>query len=177
MASRPSIKWLLGNRAEIQETTLSPSQLAGILGRLPSGLFVLAARRGNEEDGMLASWVMQAGFEPPMISLALRKDRRLAEWLAEGTPFILNLLAEEQLSLVRHFSRERAAGSALAGLPLRRTSAGLPVFDGAVGYLECQPAGRIDSGDHHVFLARVAGRASHGRGAAAGTHSQKWVKY
>lgn len=104
---------------------------------------------------MLASWVMQAGFEPPMISVALRRDRRLAAWLAEGTPFVLNLLAEGQLSLVRHFGRERAAGKAFDRLPLRRTAAGLPILEGTVGYLECQPAGKIDSGDHHVFLARV----------------------
>jgi flavin reductase (DIM6/NTAB) family NADH-FMN oxidoreductase RutF len=125
------------------------------LGRLPSGLFVLAARRGDEDDGMLTSWVMQAGFEPPMISIALRKDRRLAQWLAGGTPFVLNLLAEEQLSLVRHFGRERAAGTVFAGIAHHRTPAGLPVLDGTVGYLECEPTGKIDSGDHHVFLARV----------------------
>ena len=112
---------------------------------------------------MLTSWVMQAGFEPPMISMALRKDRRLAEWLAEGTPFVLNLLAEDQQSLVRHFGRERSAGAAFAGLSLHRTAAGLPVLDGTVGYLECEPAGSIDSGDHRVFLARVlAGHLSSG---------------
>jgi flavin reductase (DIM6/NTAB) family NADH-FMN oxidoreductase RutF len=123
---------------------------------LPSGLFVLAARRGAEEDAILTSWVMQAGFEPPMISMALRKDRRLAEWLSQGLPFVLNLLSEEQRSLVRHFGRERTAGgTAFAGLPLRRTATGLPVLEGTVGYLECEPAGNIDSGDHHVFLARV----------------------
>jgi flavin reductase (DIM6/NTAB) family NADH-FMN oxidoreductase RutF len=126
-------------------------------------LFVLAARRGDEEDGMLASWVMQAGFEPPMISIALRKDRRLAEWLAAGTPFVLNVLADDQLSLVRHFSRERPPGKAFSGLPLERTATGLPLLDGVVGFLECEPAGKIDSGDHHVFLARVvAGRLATG---------------
>lgn len=104
---------------------------------------------------MLTSWVMQAGFDPPMISIALHKDRPLAKWLAEGSPFVLNLLAEDQLSLVRHFSRERAADAVFAGLPLRRTAAGLPLLDGTVGYLECEPTGSIDSGDHHLFLARV----------------------
>lgn len=126
-----------------------------MLGRVPSGLFVLAARHGGAEDAMLASWVMQAGFEPPMISIALRKERPLADWLATGTQFIVNLLSEDQAALVRHFSRERAVGTALNGVPLHRTAAGLPAIDGAVGYLECEPTGKIDSGDHHIFLARV----------------------
>jgi flavin reductase (DIM6/NTAB) family NADH-FMN oxidoreductase RutF len=143
--------------------TLSPSQLASVLGRLPSGLFVLTARRGDEEEGMLTSWVMQAGFEPPMISVALRKDRPMAAWLAKGTPFVLNLLAEEQLSLVRHFGRERQPGTAFAGVPTSRTHGGLPLIDGSVGYLECEPAGKIESGDHFVFLARVvAGHLTNG---------------
>ncbi len=146
-----------------RKATLSPTQLAGVLGRLPSGLFVVAARHGNAEDAMLASWIMQAGFEPPMISIALRKDRPLAEWLAAGMRFIVNLLGEDQASLVRHFSRERPLGTALDGLSVRRTAGGLPAIEGAVGYLECEPAGKIESGDHHVFLAHVlAGHLSTG---------------
>ena len=47
-------------------------------------------------------------------------------------------------------------GTAFAGVPTSRTHGGLPVIDGSVGYLECEPAGKIESGDHFVFLARVS---------------------
>jgi len=144
---------------------VTPSHLAGVLGRLPSGLFVLTARRGDQETGMLASWVMQAGFEPPMVTVALRQDRLLADWLSHGVPFALNLLAEDQKSLVAHFGRAAEANPRIfAGVEITRTTDGLPVLEGTIGYLECTPAGSIDSGDHRVFLAHVlAGSLGNGR--------------
>jgi flavin reductase (DIM6/NTAB) family NADH-FMN oxidoreductase RutF len=144
---------------------VTPPQLAAVLGRLPSGLFVLTARRGDEETGMLASWVMQAGFEPPMITVALRHDRQLAEWLSGGVPFVINLLAEDQKPLMARFGRTAAADrSIFEGLDIHRTADGVPALENTVGYLECTPAGSMDSGDHRIFLAHVlAGHLADGR--------------
>jgi flavin reductase (DIM6/NTAB) family NADH-FMN oxidoreductase RutF len=141
---------------------VTASHLASVLGRLPSGLFVVTARRGDDETGILASWIMQAGFEPPMITIALHKDRHLARWLSSGTPFVVNVLAEDQRSLVGHFGRGFEEGeSAFEGLEVARSASGAAVLAGTAGHLECEPAGHIDSDDHRVFLARVtAGHAS-----------------
>lgn len=134
------------------------SPIAAVLGRLPSGLFVLTARCEDEETGMLASWVMQAGFEPPAITVALHKDRVLARWLATGTPFTVNLLAQEQRPLLAHFARGFEEGEpAFDGLEVERVSNGTPVLADTVGYLECEPTGHLDSADHRIFLARVVG--------------------
>ena len=136
---------------------MTPTQLAAVLGRLPSGLFVLTARRGAEETGMLASWIMQAGFEPPMITVALHKERPLARWLAAGAPFVVNLLADDQKPLVAHFGRGfEEEEPAFEGIEIRRTPAGAAILAGTVGYLDCEPTGHIDSADHRIFLARVA---------------------
>jgi flavin reductase (DIM6/NTAB) family NADH-FMN oxidoreductase RutF len=143
---------------------VTPTQLAAVLGRLPSGLFVLTARRGDEETGMLASWVMQAGFEPPMVTVALRHDRQLADWLAGGTPFVINLLAEDQRALTARFGRAPSGRPLFEGLDVLRTTDGVPALENTVGYLECTPAGSMDSGDHRIFLAHVlAGHLADGR--------------
>ena len=52
---------------------------------------------------MLASWVMQAGFEPPMVSVAIKLGRYVCDWLTEGQPFVLNLVGEGQKELLKHF--------------------------------------------------------------------------
>jgi flavin reductase (DIM6/NTAB) family NADH-FMN oxidoreductase RutF len=132
--------------------------LAGVLGRVPSGLYVLTARRAAEETGMLVSWVMQAGFEPPMITIALRKERPLCDWLSAGEPFVLNLLSHEQKQHVKHFARGFDVGMpAFEGLELSRSGRGLPILTGAVGHLECTPQNHLDSADHRIFLAEVTG--------------------
>jgi flavin reductase (DIM6/NTAB) family NADH-FMN oxidoreductase RutF len=135
---------------------MSVSQLAAVLGRLPSGLFILTITHDGEETGMLTSWVMQAGFEPPMVSVALKRDRHVAAWLAAGTTFALNVLADRHRSLVSHFGRGFERGqSAFDGLNLIRTPGGLPALAEALGYLECRPTTHVDSGDHRIFLAEI----------------------
>jgi len=76
----------------------------------------------------------------------------------------VNLLAQEQRPLLAHFARGFEEGElAFEGLEIERASNGAPVLVGTVGYLECAPAGHLDSGDHRVFLARVkAGRFNEG---------------
>ena len=68
---------------------------SSILGKVPSGIYILTAQHGDDATGMLASWVMQAGFDPPMVTVAVNKSRYLAEWLREGSNFALNVVAEE----------------------------------------------------------------------------------
>jgi flavin reductase (DIM6/NTAB) family NADH-FMN oxidoreductase RutF len=128
------------------------------LGRLPSGLFVLTVRQGLLETGMLASWVMQAGFDPPALTVAIRQERYVRTWITEGCPFVLNMLAPGQRALVRRFSRGfPPGGHSFSDIQVDRTESGIAILRESIGYLECQPDGHIDSGDHRVFLARVIG--------------------
>jgi flavin reductase (DIM6/NTAB) family NADH-FMN oxidoreductase RutF len=133
------------------------SPIAKTLGRLPSGLFVLTVHHQGQETGMLASWVMQAGFDPPMVSVAVRKGRYVAKWIDAGAPFALNLLSEGDKATLRHFARGFEPGEpAFDGVEILRTSRGVPVLPATVGYLECKMASRVDSGDHCIFLAQVS---------------------
>jgi flavin reductase (DIM6/NTAB) family NADH-FMN oxidoreductase RutF len=129
-----------------------------VLGQVPSGLFVLTVRHGEQETGLLVSWVMQAGFDPPMLSLALKRGRPACEWLEAGSPFALNLLAAGEKRHLRHFARGFETGqAAFDGLEIERTASGLAVLRDTVGYLECRPVRHVDSGDHRVFLAEIIG--------------------
>src|SRR5580704_16728861 len=130
--------------------------IADVLGRIPSGLFVLTVRHGDQDGGMLASWVMQAGFEPPMVSVAVRSDRHIADWLTAGSSFVLHILPTGQKSLLKHFGRGFKPGeSVLDGLEFERGSRGIAVLKGTLGHLECTPVSHADSGDHRIFLAEV----------------------
>ena len=64
---------------------MDQSNLAAVLGRIPSGIFIVTLRHNGQETGMLSSWVMQAGFEPPMVTVAVNRSRYIGEWLDAGT--------------------------------------------------------------------------------------------
>ena len=131
-------------------------QLAGALGRIPSGLFILTARREQQETGMLASWVQQCGFDPPALTVALQRGRDILAWLTPGAPFTLNILEDDQTDMIVHFGRGFALGEpAFEGLDVQRPDGGAPVLSDALAYLQCQVAGRCEAGDHEVFIARV----------------------
>jgi flavin reductase (DIM6/NTAB) family NADH-FMN oxidoreductase RutF len=130
-----------------------------VLGRVPSGLYILTARGPDGfETGMLASWVVQAGFEPPSVTVAVKQGRYICEWLSAGLPFNLNVLGEDQQSMLAHFGRGFDLGQpSFNGLEMGKCSRGIAILGSSVGHLECTPGESISSGDHRIFLCRVTG--------------------
>ena len=136
------------------ETTAD--DIAGALGKIPSGLFVVSWRDDNRDRGMLASWVMQAGFEPPMITVAIGTSRDLLATIAKGVPFVVNVLAESQRSLLARFGRPAEPGEdPFAGIELARTASGTAAIAKAAGWLECHPVAQASSGDHVIVVGQV----------------------
>jgi len=135
---------------------MNSSDFDSVLGRVTSGIYILTAGSGARATGMLSSWVMQAGFQPPMISVAVKSGRYLSDWLSAGEPFVLNVIAEKQFEFLKHFGKGFEPDEpAFDGLTLNHCPRGVPILADSLGHLECEPASHIDSGDHRIFLARV----------------------
>ena len=79
--------------------------LGQALGRVPSGLFILTVSHEGRSTGMLASWVQQAGFEPPMVTVAVASRRYAGDWIAASGRFTLNQIPAGNKPLLRHFGR------------------------------------------------------------------------
>ena len=143
-------------------TPASIDDLGGALGRVPSGLFIITWRAGDTDRSMLASWVMQAGFDPPMLTVAVAPGRDLLAAIEAGAVFVVNVLGEQQRSLLARFGKPTAPGEdPFAGLAVRRAPCGAAVLGDAAAWLECTAVGRLcadapDRGDHVVVLGRVA---------------------
>jgi flavin reductase (DIM6/NTAB) family NADH-FMN oxidoreductase RutF len=148
-----------------------PKSFDAVLGRIPSGIFVLTVGTGPRATGMLSSWVMQAGFDPPMVSVAVKLGRPVCDRMSEGQPFVLNVLGQSQTALMKHFSKGFEPGEpAFEGLDIRHCARGVPILKDAIGHLECEPVRHIDSGDHRVFLAKVVRGKLHDEGAKPRVH-------
>jgi flavin reductase (DIM6/NTAB) family NADH-FMN oxidoreductase RutF len=139
--------------------------LAGALGRIPSGLFVLTMRHGDAETGMLVSWVQQCSFEPPQISLAIKRGREIVAWLTEGASFTLNILDSSQTDMIVHFGRGFGLNDRpFEGLDVDRPDGGAAVLSEALAYLGCELVSHCPVGDHDLYIARVAGGRVMGEG-------------
>lgn len=131
--------------------------IGDVLARIPSGLFILTARaRDGRTTGMLASWVQQASFEPPMLTFALHRKRFLHDWLQQDPEVALNLLGEGQKQFLKHFSQGFGPDeAAFEGLTIRSLANGIPVLTDALGYLAGRVADRLETGDHVIYALLV----------------------
>lgn len=126
------------------------------LGKVPSGLFIVTAGSGEQATGFLASWVQQAGFEPPAVSVAIRKERPVLQAIEQGSGFAISLVSEGQIHLVRHFANGFAPGEpAFQGLATDLGPSGIPHLAAAMGWLDCRLMGRLEVGDHVVIVGEV----------------------
>jgi len=131
--------------------------LAAALGRIPSGLFILTARQGANETGMLSSWVQQCSFRPPRVSVGIKGKRDINAWLTPGSVFILNILEEDQPYLVSHFGKGFALTEpAFTGLEIRRCDTDPPILEDALAYLRCTMVSRHAVGDHDLLIGEVS---------------------
>ncbi len=135
-----------------------PAGIALGLGRIVSGLFVLTTGRGAEATGMLASFVQQAGFDPPAVTVAVRKARPLAQLIRQTRAFCLSVLHDGSIGLLAHFSRGFEPGEpAFDGVDTAVAPNGVPYLTDAHAYVACNLVGEADWTDHVVFCGVVVG--------------------
>src|SRR3954468_23702884 len=108
-----------------QRTTSHREAIGAALGRIPSGCAILTVQHRGQSTGVLVSWFQQASFEPPAISVALRKGRPAAELVERSGRFLLNLVGSDSTPMFRHFGRGFSLDEdAFAGLEFEPTDYG-----------------------------------------------------
>jgi flavorubredoxin/flavin reductase (DIM6/NTAB) family NADH-FMN oxidoreductase RutF len=160
---------------------ISNSQIdrtAQAVGRVVGSLCVLAAKRDGVSSAMLASWVTQASFNPPGLTVAVAKERAVESLNHTGDKFVLNIL-KEGMNVRRHFLKPFAPGEdRFAGLDTQEAENGCPIINDALAYLECTVKSRMDCGDHWLVYAVVDnGKVIQSTGMTAVHHRKSGSQY
>jgi flavin reductase (DIM6/NTAB) family NADH-FMN oxidoreductase RutF len=154
-----------------------PADLAPVLGSIPSGLFIVTAKDSSgRTTGMLASWVQQAGFEPPAMTVAVKNGRYLNDWLQQTQRLAVSIVAASQKGLLGQYGKGfEPDEDAFDGIETAQTSDGIPVLSDAIGWLAGDVSGAIDAGDHTVYVVTLteAGRGKRLGGEQPWTHIRK----
>ncbi len=150
------------------------------VGRIVGSLCVLTAKEGDRSSAMLASWVSQASFSPPGLTIAVAKDRAVETLTHTGNKFVLNILKEENhLGLMKHFLKPFGPGQdRFADVAAEETESGSPILTDALAYLECSVKNRMESGDHWLVYATVeSGKVLDTDGVTAVHHRKSATHY
>lgn len=126
------------------------------LGRVTSGLYIATATVEDEPVGMLCSFVEQAAFRPPMLTIALTPDRRLAQMILENEQARIgvNVLSTENQNLIGPFANPNNEDP-FAHVKLIPNEYELPQLEAALAFLVCECRQQMPAGDHIVYLFEV----------------------
>ncbi|MGF1588474.1 MAG: diflavin flavoprotein [Pleurocapsa sp.] len=131
------------------------NRTAKAIGRLVGSMCIVTTKKDEVSGAMLASWVSQATFNPPGLTVAVAKERAIESLLFTGNNFVLNVLAEgKYIPLMKHFLKPFAPGEdRFQAIATEEASNGSPILSDALAYVECQVANRMECGDHWLIYA------------------------
>ncbi|MBL1203561.1 MAG: diflavin flavoprotein [Nostoc sp. ZfuVER08] len=142
---------------KVRTQSVPATSVEQAVGRIVGSLCVLTAKQDDISSAMLASWVSQASFSPPGLTIAVAKDRAVESLTHSGNKFVLNILREgNHLGLMKHFLKPFGPGQdRFADVASQEAENGSPVLTDALAYLECSVQNRMESGDHWLVYATV----------------------
>lgn len=128
------------------------------MGRVVGSLCVVTAKDGDAESAMLASWISQASFDPPGITVSVKKDRAAESLLVLNNAFNINILAEgRERGVMKALLKPFKPGEDRFGEVdhSRSEETGCVMLNDAVSVLECRVADRLEAGDHWIVYGTV----------------------
>jgi flavin reductase (DIM6/NTAB) family NADH-FMN oxidoreductase RutF len=130
------------------------SQLLNAFGLMTYGIYVLTTRYENHKNGMIASWVSQASYDPPLIMVAVHPDRYSHKLLQKSGCFALHVLGQDQKKMINRFKGQDPAEK-FAGLAWEAGEYGPPILKDCLAWFECTVKEQYTPGNHTLFLGAV----------------------
>ncbi len=134
---------------------IDPGLFRAVLGRFASGVTVVTTTDdAGRPHGMTVSAFSSLSLSPPLVLVCIGTNATLAPLLATRAVLGVNILAASQQALSQRFASK--VEDRFAGVAHRMAEPGVPVLEGAVGWLGCRIVARHPAGDHVIYGGEVA---------------------
>jgi flavin reductase (DIM6/NTAB) family NADH-FMN oxidoreductase RutF len=130
-------------------------ELRTLLRRFPAGVAVVTVDLEGERIGLTVGSLVSLSLEPPLVGVAVSPQAALHELLRRAGAFGVSLLGEGQEALAARFSRGVPPIALWTDVSVREGTLGVPLLDGALGWLECETRAEHAIGDHTFFVGEV----------------------
>ena len=148
--------------------------IESILERLPYGLFTVVSREGDTPAAMVATWIMQVSFTPPLLAVAVERDSRMRRCIEASGTFSVNLMPEDGIDLAREVIRSTNRGPDNAGKLFRTPASGGLYLRGALASIACRLVTQVETGDHILFVGEVTEGEEQKGGSPLLLHDTGW---
>jgi flavin reductase (DIM6/NTAB) family NADH-FMN oxidoreductase RutF len=124
------------------------------LGRMTYGIYVLTTRVDDVINGMIASWVTQVSYEPPLIMVAIHPNRYSHGLVEQSQSFALHILDQSQKEMLGIFKGpdpEKKFGN----MSWEHGKAGSPILKDCLAWMELVVKERYTPGNHTLFVGEI----------------------
>jgi flavin reductase (DIM6/NTAB) family NADH-FMN oxidoreductase RutF len=124
--------------------------------KIPNALALVGSRAGDEWNGMTTSWITQLSMEPVLVGVGVDNGAVTHRLISEGGSFSVNLWSSEDTRVFVKFSKPaQKDGMTLNGRPITEGVTGVPIFEDALAWIECEVRDTTDYGTHTLFVGEV----------------------
>lgn len=133
----------------------TPEETAAV-GKIPSGLFIVAARYEGKIDGFLASFIQQVSMDPLLLTLAVKPGRPAYEAISSGDIFTVNIAGDHDRSYMKEFWKGYdPKDNPFERIDWQETPEGGIQLKGALTAIDCRKMESHQPGDHELVIAEV----------------------
>ncbi|MGW6850908.1 flavin reductase family protein [Streptomyces virginiae] len=151
---------------ENERAPVSPAEFRAVLGNFASGVTVITAPPGEDEEGP-AGFACQSfaslSLDPPLVTFMVARTSTTWPRIARAGVFCVNILGAEQGELCRSFAvsgADKFAGVTHAPAPVT----GSPQLDAVPAWIDCRIQAVHTGGDHLIVVGRVVAMGAAGEG-------------
>ena len=119
------------------------------------GVYILTSKFEENYCAATVTWVSQASFEPPLISVCIKRDSASYAVVKERGEYLLHILGENQKDLAASFFKQTILENGLINKQKYHLQDNLPLLAAVPAYLKCKVIEIVEKGDHPLFLAEV----------------------
>ncbi|HKJ99033.1 MAG TPA: flavin reductase family protein [Desulfotignum sp.] len=138
-------------------------QWQSALGQMTYGIYVLTTKQDDAINGMIASWVTQVSYDPPLILAAVHPNRYSHDMIVQSRVFGLHIIDQSRKDLLARFKGPDPKKK-FSDIAWEKGKTGVPVLQNCLAWFELQVQEHLQPGNHTLFIGKVV---------AAGFHSDK----
>jgi len=132
---------------------IEPKAFRSCLGQFATGVTVVTTEVDGEKVGLTANSFASVSLSPPLVLWSIGMNATSFKTFERADRFAINVLAEDQILLSKHFGR--SGHDKFASVEWTGGKHGLPILVGVAAFFECDVASRHQGGDHLIMVGHV----------------------
>ncbi len=124
------------------------------LGRMTYGIYVLTCQSDKIINGMIASWVTQVSYDPPLIMVAVHPNRYSHGLIEKNPVMALHVIDKSQKDLLKRF-KGPVLEQKFHEIAWENKKTGVPVLKSCLAWVEMTVKEQMSPGNHTLFIGEV----------------------